>query len=439
MVKLKMLSTWHRMELRHPVVWRHAGKADVVLERVAFARMNQGSESWRSGPNSAALTGDFWERIFNLSVVVLLALAATAKFLAAGSNAQFLSTPDPVLLAPLRWVLVGAALLEVGIATFLVLGRNQRIKLLTLLWLSVNFALYRVALWWIQRDDPGLCWGMLGDTLPVGCRLVDGMRKAVLAYLFLGGLFFLLRSRVTTAVNRLSPRERRRLKWSAMTVGCLLLLPPLQIGCTAVFNPPTTAPMALRWAKGKLVGPPVTANRYAWRDLNAVADVFLKSVVAGEDTAFFEHGGFSWEQIRLAIREAVARKRPPRGASTITQQCARSVFLWQGRSWIRKGLEAYYTVWMELLLSKRRILELYVNAIELGDGVYGVEAGARHHYEISARQLTADQAAMLAAILPSPKKWNPHQPPERVRQWQGRILARVHEMPWPLAVSPETQ
>ena len=102
-VKLKMLSTWHRMELRHPVVWRHAGKADVVLERVAFARMNQGSESWRSGPNSAALTGDFWERIFNLSVVVLLALAATAKFLAAGSNAQFLSTPDPVLLAPADW------------------------------------------------------------------------------------------------------------------------------------------------------------------------------------------------------------------------------------------------------------------------------------------------------------------------------------------------
>ena len=92
-VKLKMLSTWHRMELRHPVVWRHAGKADVVLERVAFARMNQGSESWRSGPNSAALTGDFWERIFNLSVVVLLALAATAKFLAAGSNAQFWRRP----------------------------------------------------------------------------------------------------------------------------------------------------------------------------------------------------------------------------------------------------------------------------------------------------------------------------------------------------------
>jgi hypothetical protein len=86
-VKLKIMRTWHRMELRH------AGKADVVLERVAFARMNQGSKSWRSGPNSAALTGDFWERIFNLSVVVLLALAATAKFLATGSNAQFWRCP----------------------------------------------------------------------------------------------------------------------------------------------------------------------------------------------------------------------------------------------------------------------------------------------------------------------------------------------------------
>ncbi|HEY9172392.1 MAG TPA: monofunctional biosynthetic peptidoglycan transglycosylase [Verrucomicrobiae bacterium] len=368
-----------------------------------------------------------------------MALTATAKFLTASSSAQLLATPDPVLFVPLRWVLVAVALLEVGIATFLVVGRSRHIKLLVVLWLSAHFALYRVALWWVQRGGPCPCLGALSDTLPADHQMVDGALKAVLAYLFLGSLFFLARSRVTAAISSMSPKGRLRLKWAAVTLGCLLLFPPFQIGCVSVFHPPTTAPMALRWAKGKLTGVPVSTNSYRWRDLNAVAVVFQKSVVAGEDDTFFEHGGFNWEQIRLAIGEAAARKRPPRGASTITQQCARSVFLWQGRSWIRKGLEAYYAVWMELLLSKRRILELYVNAIELGDGVYGVEAGARHHYGISAQQLTADQAAMLAAILPSPKKWNPNQPPERVRQWQGHILARVHKMPWPLAVEQETR
>ena len=340
-----------------------------------------------------------------------------------------------MLLAKNRMVLVGVALLELGIATFVALGHYPRTKSLALLWLSANFGLYRVALWWVQPGAPCPCLGTLSETLPVRRSVEDGALKAMLAYLFLGSLFFLLRSPVTAAINRMSQRARTRLKWGTAIAGCCLLLPPLQVGCAAAFRPPTTGPMAVRWAKGKLTGSVVNTNCNVWRDLNEVPVVFLKSVVAGEDATFFEHGGFNWEQIRLAIGEAAARKRPPRGASTITQQCARSVFLWQGRSWIRKGLEAYYAVWMELLLSKRRILELYVNAIELGDGVYGVEAGARHHYGISAQQLTADQAAMLAAILPSPRKWNPNQPPERVREWQGHILARVHKMPWPLAMA----
>ncbi len=99
----------------------------------------------------------------------------------------------------------------------------------------------------------------------------------------------------------------------------------------------------------------------------------------------------------LALKEAERKGKPVRGASTITNQCARSIFLWQGRSWIRKGLELDDTIWMEALLPKRRILELYANVIEMGRGIYGVEAASRHYFGVSARGLTRDQSAMLAA------------------------------------------
>jgi monofunctional biosynthetic peptidoglycan transglycosylase len=125
------------------------------------------------------------------------------------------------------------------------------------------------------------------------------------------------------------------------------------------------------------------------------------------------------------------------GASTITQQSARSLFLWQGRSWIRKGLEAYYTIWMELLLSKRRILELYVNVIEFGDGIYGIEAAAQHYYGKSARDLTREEAAMLAAILPAPRRWNPLAP-NRIAKSRWEMILREMDsarLPWDSGLS----
>ncbi|MCX8089397.1 MAG: monofunctional biosynthetic peptidoglycan transglycosylase [Verrucomicrobiae bacterium] len=225
------------------------------------------------------------------------------------------------------------------------------------------------------------------------------------------------------------PKTNRRLKRAVLTAYVVLLVPVLQVGCVGLVNPPTTGPMALRWLKGKFTAGEQQRNRYCWLDLRGVPNDFLKCILVSEDHRFFEHWGFDWEEIRIARAEARARGQPARGASTITQQCARSLFLWQGRSWIRKGLEAYYTVWMELLLSKRRILELYVNVIELGDGVFGVEAGARHHYGIPAEQLSREQAAMLAAILPNPRDWNPKQPNERVLKRQAIILKRA-ETAW---------
>src|SRR5260370_318888 len=150
-----------------------------------------------------------------------------------------------------------------------------------------------------------------------------------------------------------------------------------------------------------------------------------------EDQRFFQHEGFDWKEMELAVKEAERKKKRVRGASTITNQCARSIFLWQGRSWIRKGLESYYTIWMEMLLPKRRILELYANVIEMGRGIYGVEAASQHYFGVSARGLTREQSAMLAAVLPNPKGWDPTNPGPMVRWPQRRILQREQNAHFP--------
>src|SRR4029079_6666756 len=132
-----------------------------------------------------------------------------------------------------------------------------------------------------------------------------------------------------------------------------------------------------------------------------------------------------------ALKKAERKGKPVRGASTITNQCARSIFLWQSRSWIRKGLESYYTIWMEMLLPKRRILELYANVIEMGPRIYGVEAAAQHYFGVSARGLTRKQSAMLAAVLPNPKGWDPRNPSPLLPWRNRRILARAQNARFP--------
>lgn len=131
-----------------------------------------------------------------------------------------------------------------------------------------------------------------------------------------------------------------------------------------------------------------------------------RAVVASEDGRFFAHGGFDWNAICLAVEEATDGGRL-RGASTISQQVARNVFLWQGRSWVRKGLEAWYTAWLELLVPKPRILELYLNVAETGPMTFGFEAGARRWYGEPADALSEQRIARIAGILPSPLRWEP--------------------------------
>ena len=225
---------------------------------------------------------------------------------------------------------------------------------------------------------------------------------------------------------------RTALKWAAVGAFVTPLVPAIQVACLRFGEPTTTAPIVWRWAHGMISDQPTTPAQFHPVPLEEVPATFLTCVWLAEDMRFFEHHGFDWNSIRLALEEAHDSGRPPRGASTITQQCARSLFLWQGRSWLRKGLEAYYTIWMEVLLPKRRILELYVNAIELGDGVYGLEAGAQHHYGVHARELNADQAAMLVTILPKPKAWNPQSPSQAMLRRQAIILKRSERAALPL-------
>lgn len=204
----------------------------------------------------------------------------------------------------------------------------------------------------------------------------------------------------------------------------LLLVPPLEVALVRFIDPPRTRPMLIHQIGAHLSRGPKSPLLYHWVDLPQIPEMFLKHLWISEDQRFFQHDGFDWKEMDLAMKEAERKGKPVRGASTITNQCARSIFLWQGRSWIRKGLESYYTIWMELFLSKRRILELYANVIEMGDGIYGVEAASRHFFGVSAPGLTREQSAMLAALLPNPKGWNPIKPGPTLRRRQQRILRR---------------
>jgi monofunctional biosynthetic peptidoglycan transglycosylase len=234
---------------------------------------------------------------------------------------------------------------------------------------------------------------------------------------------------------KLSPRQKWWLKRLCVLFWIGLLFPVAEVVLVKFFDPPTTLPMSARWLAGRFK-PAYVANEYHWNSLRSVSEDFLTDVWIIEDCRFFEHHGFDWQQIQIAREQARASGRPARGASTITQQCARSLFLWQGRSWFRKGLEAYYTVWMELILSKGRVLELYANVIELGDGIYGIEAAAQKYYGVSSEKLTHEQAAMLVAIMPNPKQWNPLQPSERVVKRQELVLQRSQLARLPFSFRP---
>lgn len=226
------------------------------------------------------------------------------------------------------------------------------------------------------------------------------------------------------------PRRRRWLRAGLLLLVLLALLPVVQVGCVRFVNPPLTPEMV----RFRLFGDPAARARglrYEWMPLSEVPRPFIRYLWASEDQRFFVHEGIDFEEIDAALAEAKRTGRKPRGGSTISQQCARSVFLWQGRSWVRKGLETYYTVLMEKMLSKRRILELYVNVIEFGPGIYGVRAAAETLFQRPPAKLSDSQMALLAAVLPNPREWNAARPSARLLQRQRRVLRLERQADFP--------
>ena len=163
---------------------------------------------------------------------------------------------------------------------------------------------------------------------------------------------------------------------------------------------------------------------HSWVPLNEISENLSLAVIASEDQRFMEHSGFDFEQINKAIDEANAGKRQ-RGASTISQQTAKNVFLWQGRSWIRNGLEAYFTLLIEWVWGKERIIEVYLNSIEMGDGIYGAQAVAEEHFGKNAAKLTRAESALIAATLPSPLKRNSARPSSYMLKRRQQILRQM--------------
>ena len=188
--------------------------------------------------------------------------------------------------------------------------------------------------------------------------------------------------------------------------------------------------LALRWA-----APPVTAMmleqpgpvgeiEYRWVSRASISAAAARAVIASEDQRFFEHHGLDFTQIERALDEYQSGD-DLRGASTITQQVAKNLFLWPGRRLVRKGLEAYFALLLESLVPKQRILEIYLNVAELGPGVFGVEAAARRYFGTSAAALSASQAALLAAVLPNPRRLSAAQPSAYVRERQAWVLRQM--------------
>src|SRR5271168_2526643 len=213
----------------------------------------------------------------------------------------------------------------------------------------------------------------------------------------------------------------------------MLLFAVLSIAVVAVFrwiNPPYSAFMAEAQIAAWASRDSTYVFRHSWADLNRISPNLPVAVVASEDQKFPEHWGFDVESIEKAYALNQHSHRV-RGASTISQQVAKNLFLWSGRSYFRKGLEAYFTLLIESVLPKRRILEIYLNIAEFGYGTYGAEGAAQHFFHTSASRLTRADAAVLAAVLPNPQHFSAAAPSRYVQQRREWILGQMQALGGP--------
>ncbi|MFH1121355.1 MAG: monofunctional biosynthetic peptidoglycan transglycosylase [Bacteroidota bacterium] len=187
------------------------------------------------------------------------------------------------------------------------------------------------------------------------------------------------------------------------------------------FIPPPLTPLMLIRAGGHAFQGEEMKLAKDWVRLKHISPNMVQAVVASEDNNFMKHYGIDFDAIKKA-RELNKRSKVLRGASTISQQTAKNVFLWPDRSWFRKGLEVYFTGLIEIFWGKRRIMEVYLNVIEMGDGIYGVEMASQLYFSKPASNLSKEEAALIAAVLPNPRRWSPAAPTSYIQRKQQRII-----------------
>jgi len=191
---------------------------------------------------------------------------------------------------------------------------------------------------------------------------------------------------------------------------------------------PCTILMLQRCVEQKMNGRPVKLDK-RWVPIERMSRNLPRAVATAEDQKFEEHVGFDFEAIEKAAKYNERHHgRKVRGASTISQQCAKNVFLWPSRSWARKGLEVYFTFLIEMCWSKERIMEVYLNVIEMGPGVYGAEAASRYYFHKPAARLTRQEAARIAAVLPNPRRWSASRPTPYILKRTNWSLSHMHDV-----------
>jgi monofunctional biosynthetic peptidoglycan transglycosylase len=218
-----------------------------------------------------------------------------------------------------------------------------------------------------------------------------------------------------------APRRswRRGLRWALYGLGFLVAWPIVMTLVYAVAPPPFSNVMLLRALGGAGIDK-------QWVSLDEMSPWLPRAVIASEDARFCQHNGVDWIEFQNVIEDALDKDEAPvRGASTIPMQTAKNLFLWDGRFAIRKALELPLAMWMDLIWSKRRMIEIYLNIVEWAPGVYGAEAAAQHHFGKSAKKLSKTEVARLAAVLPNPIKRNAGKPSKGVRVVANRILVRM--------------
>jgi monofunctional biosynthetic peptidoglycan transglycosylase len=220
----------------------------------------------------------------------------------------------------------------------------------------------------------------------------------------------------------------RLLKWIALAILACVVLSVLVVLSLRWVDPPTSAFMLETRLNALSEGDRTYRTDYEWVSLEHISPHAAIAVVASEDQQFPFHAGFDLNSIRESVRASERGKKKLRGASTISQQVAKNLFLWNGYSFVRKGLEAWLTVLMELTWPKERILEVYLNIAQFGKGIYGVEAAANRFFHKPAARLTSSEAATLAAVLPNPIKMHADRPSAYVTERREQILGQMRAL-----------